>query len=57
MPRILLSVRGRKVRKCGDLNKKYCEKRLDDKSISLYDLLKYVIIIYVFEIMYKAKTG
>ena len=54
MRRILLIVRGRKVRKCGGLNKKYCEKRLDDKSISLYDLSKYVIIMYIFENMYKA---
>ena len=54
MRRILLIVRGRKVRKCGGLNKKYCEKRLDDKSFSLYDLSKYVIIMYIFENMYKA---
>ena len=43
--------------KCGDFNKKWGENRLDDKSILLCNLSKYVIIMYVFESMYKAKVG
>ena len=57
MRRILLIVRGRKVRKCGDLNKKYCEKRLDDKSFFLCGLSKYVIIMYIFENVYKTMVS
>ena len=33
------------------------ENRLYNKSIFLLDLSKYVIIMYVFESMYKAKVG
>lgn len=57
MQRILWSVRGRNVCEICGTNKKCYENRLYNKSIFLLDLSKYVIIMYVFESMYKAKVG
>ena len=43
--------------KCRNFNKKCGENRLDDKSIFLCNLSKYVVIMYILESMYKVKTG